>query len=72
MLHDNNKRADKGEPMRARKLEKNSRTIVKELIAFRGGGGLGIGGRAGRRGSERSFKVGQTDQVRGIWNFVNT
>ena len=49
MLHDNNGGADKGEPMRARKLEKNSRTIVKELIAFRGVGHRGKGRPTGQR-----------------------
>ena len=44
---------------------------MKELIAFQGGG-LGIGEKGRPMGpTERSFEVGQTDQVRGVQDFVD-
>lgn len=45
---------------------------MKELIAFQGGSGIGEKGRP-MGSTERSFEVpvGQTDQVRGVRDFVD-
>ena len=56
--------------MRARNWRKiKERAIAKELIAFRGGSGIREKDRpTGPRGE---LEIGQMDQMRSIWDFVN-